>query len=68
MNRLVRFGMFWYHFIVGDDWKIAASVVLGLTLTALLVHSAHLQVWWLLPLIVVTMLTVSLWLATRHYE
>jgi hypothetical protein len=28
------FGKFWYDFIVGDDWKVAAAVVLGLSLTA----------------------------------
>jgi hypothetical protein len=25
------FGQFWYDFIIGDDWKIAAAVVLALT-------------------------------------
>jgi hypothetical protein len=33
--KLVRaFGHFWYDFIVGDDWKIAASVVVALALLA----------------------------------
>lgn len=27
------FGRFWYDFIVGDDWKIAASVVTALAIT-----------------------------------
>ena len=30
------FGRFWYDFIVGDDWKIAAGVVLALGFGALL--------------------------------
>ena len=32
MKFLKAFGRFWYDFLVGDDWKIAASVVLTLTL------------------------------------
>jgi len=31
------FGRFWYDFIVGDDWKIAAAVVLVLAIGAGLV-------------------------------
>ncbi len=31
------FGRFWYDFIVGDDWKIAAAVVSALGITAVLV-------------------------------
>jgi hypothetical protein len=30
---LVAFGRFWYEFIIGDDWKIAVAVVLGLVVT-----------------------------------
>jgi hypothetical protein len=33
---LREFGQFWYDLIVGDDWKIAASVVIALALSALL--------------------------------
>lgn len=37
MKLLIAFGRFWYDFLVGDDWKIAASVVLALAaLVALL--------------------------------
>ena len=36
--RLVKgFGRFWWDFIVGDDWRIAAGVVVVLTGGALLV-------------------------------
>ncbi|HZX01901.1 hypothetical protein [Kribbella sp.] len=27
MKYLKAFGQFWYDFIIGDDWKIAAAVV-----------------------------------------
>ncbi len=36
MKLLREFGTFWYDLIVGDDWKIAASVVIALSLSALL--------------------------------
>jgi len=30
LKFLKAFGAFWYDFIIGDDWKIAAAVVLAL--------------------------------------
>ena len=36
MKFLKSFGSFWYDFIIGDDWKIAAAVVLALSATAVL--------------------------------
>ncbi|MDQ1695768.1 MAG: hypothetical protein QOJ03_1121 [Frankiaceae bacterium] len=65
MRKLRAFGAFWYDFVVGDDWRIAVGVVLGLALTALLVHAGHVQAWWLLPAVVIVGLAVSLHLATR---
>ena len=36
--RYVRaFGQFWYDFIVGDDWRIAAGVVVVLAIGAVVV-------------------------------
>lgn len=64
MKYIKRFFSFWYHFIVGDDWKIAVGVIVGLGLAAILVHGAHVQVWWLLPILVISMLTLSLGLET----
>ena len=32
MRFLKAFGRFWYDFIIGDDWKIAAGVTLALAL------------------------------------
>ena len=37
MRRLRQFGAFWYDFIVGDDWKIAAYVVIALAVVSALV-------------------------------
>ncbi len=56
---VVAFGRFWYRFIVGDDWTVAAAVAAGLLLTALL-NAVGIQAWWLVPIIVVTMVAVSL--------
>ncbi|MFF0267103.1 hypothetical protein [Kribbella sp. NPDC004536] len=38
MKYLKAFGQFWYDFIIGDDWKIAAAVVvtLGVLVVAML--------------------------------
>ena len=36
MKFLKAFGLFWYDFIIGDDWKIAAYVVAALALVAVL--------------------------------
>ena len=60
----VAFASFWYHFIVGDDWTVAAAVAAGLVLTALL-NAAHVTAWWLVPLIVIIMLGASLRRASR---
>jgi uncharacterized membrane protein HdeD (DUF308 family) len=43
MRYLRGFGRFWYDFIVGDDWKIAAVVVLVLLLGGVLVAQAVLS-------------------------
>ena len=32
--RMKRFGKFWWDFIVGDDWRVAAGVVLAFGVTA----------------------------------
>lgn len=40
MNFLKAFGHFWYDFLIGDDWKIAAYVVGVMVAVGLLVaHS-----------------------------
>jgi hypothetical protein len=37
MRFLVAFARFWWDFVVGDDWRIAAGVTLALGLGAVLV-------------------------------
>ena len=65
MRYLKNFLLFWYDFIVGDDWVIAAGVVLALVASALLARR-ELNAWWLMPVAVVVLLVVSLWRETRH--
>ena len=48
-GRLRAFGRFWYDFVVGDDWTIAAGVVASLAATYGLLR-ASVPAWWLLPL------------------
>lgn len=68
MTRLVSglrsFALFWWDFIVGDDWAIAAGVVLALAGTAA-IATTSVPAWWLLPIAVAALLAVSLWRATR---
>jgi hypothetical protein len=56
-----RFFQFWWNFIVGDDWRVAAGIALALGVTALLA-AASLPAWWVLPLAV----AVVLWLSLRR--
>ena len=65
MTRGLRsFGAFWYDFVVGDAWRGAAAVALALAVTALLVHVAGVNAWWLMPVCVLAALGWSLRRAT----
>ena len=55
---------FWYDFIAGDDWTIAASIAVAIAVTFWLAK-ANIQAWWLLPVVVILTLGISLWRATR---
>jgi hypothetical protein len=64
MKWLSQFGRFWYDFIVGDDWTIAAAVVAVVAVTAAVAHSGHLA-WPILPIGVALVLTASVWRVLR---
>jgi hypothetical protein len=57
-------GQFWYDFIIGDDWRGAAVVAVALAATAVCVHVASVNAWWLLPAAVIAALGWSLRRAT----
>jgi hypothetical protein len=65
MSYVTRFLLFWYDFIVGDDWAIAVGVVGGLVLTGVLAQRG-LDAWWLMPLAVTLLLAISLWREVRQ--
>lgn len=64
MKYIVGFFQFWYDFIVGDDWTVAASVVVALALTALLARTSVAS-WWLVPVAVALFLSASVWRVAR---
>jgi hypothetical protein len=63
--RLRAFGAFWYDFIVGDDWRVAVSVVVALAVTYA-VSRTSIPAWWVLPAAVALVLPISLWRARRR--
>ena len=64
MGYIIAFLKFWYDFIIGDDWTIAASIAVAVAVTFLLVRW-NIQAWWLLPAAAILTLGVSLWRAAR---
>ena len=65
MRRLKAFGAFWYDFVIGDDWLIAAGIVVALMITASS-STTGVAGWWIVPVAVVILLPLSLWRATRR--
>ena len=57
---LAAVGRFFYRFVVGDDWSVAAVMLLALAATAALVGK-QINAWWLVPALAVVMTGVSLW-------
>ena len=57
MGRRVASGV--WEFVVGDDWRTAAGVVVILALTAL-IAAAGLPAWWLGPIATLAILYRSL--------
>jgi hypothetical protein len=65
MRRIRAFGHFWWDFVVGDDWRSAAGVVIAIGVTAALV-AAGVDAWWLMPVAVAAVLGLSLRRATTN--
>jgi hypothetical protein len=64
MRRVEGFLRFLWHFVVGDDWRIAAGVVVALGVTALVANTT-LAAWWIMPVAVLALLGASVWHAAR---
>ncbi|MDT5043596.1 MAG: hypothetical protein QOE51_4581 [Actinoplanes sp.] len=65
MRLLKSFAMFWYDFIIGDDWTVAVGVVVALAATGALTH-AQVNAWWLLPVAAAGLLMVSVLRVARR--
>ena len=64
MKHLAAFGRFWWNFVVGDDWRVAALVAVAIGATVAL-EAGGVTAWWLLPLAVPLILWLSLRRAIR---
>ncbi|TAM93025.1 MAG: hypothetical protein EPN43_01395 [Jatrophihabitans sp.] len=42
MRAIRAFGRFWYEFLIGDDWKIAAAVVSAMVVLGVIMASTRL--------------------------
>ena len=58
LQGLISFGEFWVDFIVGDDWRIAAGIVIAFILTATIKVAAF--TWGTVPFFVAFFLAYSL--------
>ena len=67
IRRLAAFGRFWWDFVVGDDWRVSAQIVVAIAATAA-VAAGDVSAWWVLPPAVIAVLYASLRRATRGAE
>ncbi len=69
MNLFVRFLRFWYDFLIGDCWQIAAGVVVALILAAVVIgvdSGLAADVGPLLALLIAAIVAGTVWLAWRE--
>ncbi|HEX4437006.1 MAG TPA: hypothetical protein VH061_09440 [Solirubrobacteraceae bacterium] len=64
MSRVESVLLAIWEFVVGDDWRTAAGVVVALSVTAA-IAAAGVAAWWVMPLAVVVLLVVSIRRAMR---
>lgn len=56
----MRFLRFWWDFVVGDDWRAALGIVVGIAATAVF------RGWWAMPAATAIVLAASLRRAARR--
>ena len=66
IRRLRSFAAFWYDFIVGDDWRVAAGVVGALAVSTVVSRTTDLSVWWIGVAAVALLLPLSIYRVTRR--
>ena len=59
MSYVRPFLSFWWDFVVGDDWRVAAGIGVAIAITWVLVDRG-VDAWWLLPVAVPLVLAQSL--------
>jgi hypothetical protein len=64
--KIRAFGAFWYDFIIGDDWRVAAGVGVALATTYGLSRTTEVPVWWIVVAGVAILLPVSIRRVTRR--
>jgi hypothetical protein len=64
MHRLRAIAIFLYDFVIGDDWRLALAVVIGLVAAGLLARHG-VPAWWTLPAVVMVALGISLYRARK---
>jgi hypothetical protein len=67
MKLLGQFGKFWYDFLVGDDWRLAISIVVTVAGVSFVAHHG-VNTWWLLPVAVALVLPISVTHEVRRDE
>jgi F0F1-type ATP synthase assembly protein I len=64
MRYVKQFVLFCWDFVVGDDWRMAAGVIVGVGLCYLLAHHG-MNAWWMLPALIVVGLALSVAMVAR---
>jgi hypothetical protein len=67
VKHIRQFLKFWYDFIVGDDWRLAIGVVVIVGIVVVLAQNG-VNWWWLLPVAVACLLTVSVLQELRRHS
>lgn len=65
MAKLRAFLAFWYDFVVGDDWRVASTVVVALCITVIVDHITGSAPWWIPVGAVVIALPASVYRVMR---
>lgn len=66
VHKLRAFFMFWYGFIVGDDWRVALTIAVALAATMAISRLTGTAPWWIVVVAVVAILPLSIYRATRQ--
>jgi hypothetical protein len=67
MRFVKRFALFWYDFVVGDDWTLAVAAVISISLTYFLAHRGW-NAWPVLPVMFMITLGGSVWRVARTHR